>query len=164
VLVIDARGNTGGSFPGAIQVAQRFLPGGIVVMTQGQAPEFNNRVFSSDSGMTAFDLPVVLLIDTKTMSSAEAVAAAWKEHNRATLVGLPTFGKGAIQSPVRLTAVDRPDGPRSGVLVLTVATMSGPRGGPINGAGVVPHFLEADTARQLDVAIAKAIELSGGMR
>lgn len=163
VLVIDARGNTGGSFPAAIQVAQRFLPGGIVVTTQGQAPEFANRVFSSDSGMTAFDLPVVLLIDTKTMSSAEAVAAAWKEHSRATLVGLPTFGKGAIQSPVRLTAVDGAE--RSGVLVLTVATMFGPRGGPINGVGVVPHVLEADAGRQLDVAIAKAVELAGsGMR
>ena len=162
VLVIDARGNTGGSFPGAIQVAQRFLPGGIVVTTQGQAPDFANRVFSSDAGMTAFDLPVVLLIDTKTMSAAEAVAAAWKEHNRATLVGLPTFGKGAIQSPVRLTAADGPHGPRSGVLVLTVATMFGPRGGPINGAGVVPHVLEADAGRQLDVAIAKAVELVGG--
>lgn len=161
VLVIDARGNTGGSFPAAIQVAQRFLPGGIVVTTQGQAPEFAHRVFSSDSGMAAFDLPVVLLIDTKTMSAAEAVAAAWKEHNRATLVGLPTFGKGAVQSPVRLTAADGPDGPRSGVLVLTVATMFGPRGGPINGVGVVPHVLEADAARQLDVAIAKAVELAG---
>ena len=45
--------------------------------------------------------------------------------------------------------------------MLTVATMFGPRGGPINGVGVVPHFLEADAARQLDVAIAKAIELAG---
>ena len=43
---------------------------------------------------------------------------------------------------------------------LTVATMFGPRGGPINGVGVVPHVLEADAGRQLDVAIAKAIELA----
>jgi hypothetical protein len=47
------------------------------------------------------------------------------------------------------------------VLVLTVATLFGPRGGPINGVGVVPHVLEADAARQLDVAVAKAIELVG---
>ena len=160
-LIVDLRGNSGGLFTAGVEVAQRFLPAGIIVTTQGQSPEFAGRVFSSDSGMTAFDVPVVLLIDTKTMSAAEAVAAAWKDHNRATLVGLPTFGKGVIQSPIRLTAADGPDGSphRSGVLILTVASMFGPRGGAINGVGVTPHVLEADPSRQLDLAVAKAIEL-----
>ncbi len=167
VLVLDLRGNPGGLFPAAVQVAQRFLPSGILVTTQGQAAEFNNRVFSSDAGMTALDVPLVLLVDTKTMSSAEAVAVAWKDHGRATLVGLPTFGKGVIQSPIRLQSVDRVDGSagRSGVLILTVATMHGPRGGAINGIGVVPDILEVDPVRQLEVALAKALELAnGGMR
>ncbi len=160
-LVIDFRGNAGGLFTAGIEVAQRFLPAGIIVTTRGQSPEFAGRVFSSDSGMSAFDVPVVLLIDTRTMSAAEAVAAAWKDHSRATLVGLPTFGKGVIQSPIRLTAADGPDGSphRSGVLILTVASMFGPRGGAINGAGVTPHVLEADPNRQLDAALAKAVEL-----
>jgi C-terminal processing protease CtpA/Prc len=89
------------------------------------------------------------------------VAAAWKDHDRATLVGLPTFGKGVVQSPIRLTAADGPGGSphRSGVLILTVASMFGPRGGAINGAGVTPHVLEADPNRQLDLAVAKAVEL-----
>ncbi len=160
-LIVDLRGNPGGLFTAGVEVAQRFLPAGIIVTTQGQSPEFAGRVFSSDSGMAAFDLPLVLLIDTKTMSAAEAVAAAWKDHNRATLVGLPTFGKGVIQSPIRLTAADGPEGSphRSGVLILTVANMFGPRGLPINGAGVTPHFLESDPNRQLNLAIAKAVEL-----
>ncbi len=159
-LVIDLRGNPGGLFTAGVQVAQRFLPGGVIVTTQGQSPEFAGRVFSSDAGMTAYDLPVVLLIDAKTMSAAEAVAAAWKDHDRATLVGLPTFGKGVVQSPVRLTAADGPDGlpSRSGVLILTVANMFAPRGGPINGAGVTPHVFEPDPTRQLLVAIEKAVE------
>jgi C-terminal peptidase prc len=159
-LVVDARGNPGGLLTAAIQVAQQFLPSGIVVTTQGQSPEFAGRVFSSDAGLAAFDLPLVLLIDAKTMSAAEAVAAAWKDHNRATLVGLPTFGKGVVQSPVRLTAADPPDGAsRSGVLILTVASLFAPRGGPINGVGVTPHILEADPARQLELAVNKALEL-----
>ncbi|OWK43280.1 S41 family peptidase [Fimbriiglobus ruber] len=164
-LVIDARGNPGGSFSAAVQVAQRFLSGGIVVTTQGQSPEFANRIFSSDSGMNAYDIPVVLLIDTKTMSAAEALAAAWKDNNRATLVGLPTFGKGVVQSQVVLRAADGTDGsPRSGTIVMTVASMFAPRGGAINGVGVVPHVLEADPGRQLEQAIAKAVELANGMR
>jgi carboxyl-terminal processing protease len=159
VLILDFRGNTGGLFTAGIEVAQRFLPAGIIVTTQGQSPEFADRVFSSDSGLSAFDIPVVLLIDTRTMSAAEAVAAAWKDHERAILVGLPTFGKGVVQSPIRLTAADGPGGQQSGVLILTVASMFGPRGGPINGAGVAPHVLESDPNRQLDLAISKAVEL-----
>ena len=166
VLVLDLRGNPGGLFTAGIQVAQRFLPSGVLVTTQGQSPEFANRVFSSDSGMAALDVPLVVLIDTKTMSAAEAVAAAWKENNRVTLVGLPTFGKGVIQSPIRLQAIDRTDGSasRSGVLILTVASMAGPRGTAINGLGVVPDILEVEPARQLDAAIAKALELAAGLR
>ncbi|HET6573356.1 MAG TPA: S41 family peptidase [Fimbriiglobus sp.] len=165
-LIVDLRSNPGGLFTAGVEVAQRFLPAGIIVTTRGQSPEFAGRVFSSDAGMSAFDLPVVLLIDTRTMSAAEAVAAAWKDHNRATLVGLPTFGKGVIQSPIRLTAADGPDGGphRSGVLIVTVASMFGPRGGAINGAGVTPHVLEADPNRQLDLAVAKAVELVAGGR
>ena len=160
-LILDLRGNHGGHFLAGVEVAKRFLPAGVIVTTQGQSPEFAGRVFSSDSGMNAFDVPVVLLIDARTMSAAEAVAAAWKDHNRATLVGLPTFGKGVIQSPIRLTAADGPMGTpmRSGVLILTVASMVAPRSGPIHGAGVTPHVLESNPARQLEVAVVKAMEL-----
>ncbi|HVK18037.1 MAG TPA: S41 family peptidase [Fimbriiglobus sp.] len=160
-LVLDLRGNPGGLFVAGVEVAQRFLPAGIIVTTQGQSPEFAGRVFSSDSGMSAFDFPVVLLIDARTMSAAEAVAAAWKDHGRATLVGLPTFGKGVVQSPIRLGAADGPGGEphRSGVLILTVASIYGPRGGAINGVGVSPHVLEPDPTRQLDLAVTKAVEL-----
>jgi C-terminal peptidase prc len=163
VLILDARGNVGGNFLAGVQVAQRFLPAGIVVTTQGQSPEFANRVFSSDSGMTAFDLPVVLLVDARTMSAAEAIAAAWKDHGRATLVGLPTFGKGTVQGQIRLSAADSPVGSRSGVLILTVAHMSGPRGVAVSSR-VVPHILEADPVRQFELAIARAVELANGMR
>jgi C-terminal peptidase prc len=163
VLILDLRGNPGGSLPAALQVAQRFLPAGIVFTTQGQTPEFNGRVFSSESGMAALEVPVVLLIDTKTMSAAEAVAAAWKDHGRAAaLIGLPTFGKGVIQYPIQLQAADtRESGPRSGVLILTVANMFGPSGAAINGVGVIPHVIEADPARQLQLAVDKAVILAG---
>ncbi len=159
-LILDLRGNPGGSLTACIAAAQRFLPNGIIVTTQGQAAEFHNRIFSSDAGMTAHDMPVVLLVDTKTMSSAEVFAAGLKDNNRATLVGLPTFGKGFVQSPIRLDSLDTTEHPnKSGFLVLSVASALTPRGQGINGGGVAPHITEADPERQLSIAVSKAIDL-----
>lgn len=168
VLVIDLRGNAGGLFTSAVSVAKMFLPSGLIVATHGQSPEFAERAFSSDSGMAAYDVPLVLLVDTKTMSSAEILAAGLKDNLRATLVGLPTFGKGLIQAPIRLQAMDGPDatptapGNKSGVLILSVAAAVGPRGAGLNGTGVTPHFTEANPERQLTVAIQKAVEMLQG--
>jgi C-terminal peptidase prc len=165
VLILDLRGNTGGSFLAAIETTKRLLPAGLIVTTRGQLAEVANVPFSSDSGMTAHDLPAVLLIDAETASAAEILAAALKDHNRATLVGMPTFGKGAIQYPLRLDSLDDKDDDgnprtnRSGTVRLTIARLIGPRGGVINGVGVEPHFAEPDPARQLELALEKAVEL-----
>ena len=159
-LILDLRGNPGGSFTACLATAQRFLPHGIIVTTQGQAAEFRNRIFSSDAGMSAHDMPVVLLVDTRTMSSAEVFAAGLKDNGRATLVGLPTFGKGFVQSPIRLESLDTTETPgKSGFLVLSVASTHSPRGQRLNGGGVAPHFTEVDPERQLSIAVTKAIEL-----
>ena len=158
-LVIDLRGNFGGHFLTAVHTARRFVPSGVIVGTQGQLPEYDQRLFSSESGMAAYDFPVVLIVDTKTMSSAEIFAAALKDHGRATVVGVGTYGKGAIQCPFRLDPLKKADpGSRdAGTLVITVATALSPRGNPINGGGVAPHVTETDPARQLDLAVSKAL-------
>jgi carboxyl-terminal processing protease len=165
VLVIDLRGNPGGLFAAAVDAVRLFLPSGLVVSTQGQAPEVENRIFTSDSGMAAYDLPVVLLIDTKTMSSAEIFAASLKENQRATLVGMSTFGKGLVQTPVPLQALNhldngnQPLANKTGLLVLTVAAVYSPSGAALNGVGVSPNLVEANWERQLPVAVQKAIDL-----
>jgi C-terminal peptidase prc len=160
-LILDLRGNPGGLFTEAVLVAQRFLPAGVVVTTQGQSPDVANRVFSSDAGMTALDVPLVALVDTRTMSAAEVLAGALKDHNRATLVGMPTFGKGALQSHIRLQQPDvsAANSP-AGTLVLTVAHTFSPNGFPL-AAGVLPHILEPDPQKQLDAAVVRATELAG---
>jgi C-terminal peptidase prc len=163
-LILDIRGNPGGSLTSCLAVAQRFLPAGIIVTTQGQTPEFANRVFSSDSGMAATDIPLVLLVDTKTMSAAEIFAGSMKDNARATLVGLPTFGKGLIQAPIRLQSLDKDDAPnKSGFLLLSVGSAYSPRGTPINNVGVTPHVTQADHHKQLIEAINKAFEMLNGV-
>lgn len=156
-LVLDLRGNHGGSFLAAVEVARRLLPAGLIVTTQGQLGAVAGQAFSSDSGMSAIDLPLVVLIDADTASAAEVVAAALKEHNRAELVGVPTFGKGAVQWPLPVG-----DG-RPATVRLTIARLFGPKGQPLNGVGVVPHLHEADAVRQWGLAVERAAELARPM-
>lgn len=161
VLVLDLRGNHGGNFLAGIAVAKQFIPHGIIVSTQGQVGDVANRVFSSDSGMSAFDMPIVALVDTETASAAEVIVAALKDHNRAVLVGMPTFGKGAMQYPLKLTALDSTSNPgvKSGTVKLTIAKLVSPNGKPINGVGITPDYLETDPACQEEVAVQRALEL-----
>jgi carboxyl-terminal processing protease len=126
--------------------------------------EVAGRVFSSDSGMSAHDIPLVVLIDTETASAAEIVAAALKDNNRATLVGMPSFGKGAVQYPIKLSSIDGVDEsgkplPRSGTVRLTIAKVLSPRGLPLNRVGVNPNVIEPDPIAQLDKAYQRALDL-----
>ncbi|MCE9566180.1 MAG: hypothetical protein K8U57_29515 [Planctomycetes bacterium] len=164
-VVLDLRGNMGGSFMAGVETAKRLIPAGVIVTTQGQLTQVDNQPFSSDSGMSAHDIPVVVLVDGETASAAEVLAVALKDHERATLIGMPTFGKGAIQYPVRLDSLDekdehgRPKTQKSGGVRLTIAKLISPRGEPINGVGVTPDILEMHPQRQLDLAIQKATDL-----
>lgn len=163
VLVLDLRGNHGGSFLAGVETARRLLANGLIVTTQGQAAEVANAVFSSDTGAAAHDIPLVVLIDGETASAAEVVAGALKDNNRATLVGMPSFGKGTMQFPMKLTAIDETDANgkkvnKTGTVRLTVAKLIAP-GGAYNGTGIAPHFPEADPALQIELAAEKALEL-----
>ena len=130
--------------------------------TQGQHGEVADRVFSSDFGMRAIELPVVVMIDSETASAAEVVAAAIRDNqnrtSRAVLVGMPTFGKGTIQYPLKLAATD--DGEtKSGTVRVTIARLIAPNGTPINGTGITPDCQVADPPRQWEMALEQATDL-----
>ncbi len=103
---LDLRGNHGGSFLAAIETARRLLPSGVIVSTQGQLSDVANQVFSSASGTSAHDIPLVVLVDAETASAAEVLAAALKDNDRAKIIGMPSFGKGSVQYPLPLVTFE----------------------------------------------------------
>lgn len=97
-LVLDLRHNPGGLIPQAVEMASLFLErGDTVAVTRGRTLE-HSRVYVSRAAEAWPDLGLVLLVNGSTASASELMAAALKDHGRATIVGAPTFGKGVIQT------------------------------------------------------------------
>jgi len=146
-FVLDLRGDPGGLLSQAVAVSSLFLGHGVIVSLSGA--HFVHEVFRARPDVVT-RLPLVVLVDRYTASSAEIVAAALSEDGRATLVGERTFGKGVVQ------AVD-PLG-NGAALMLTVARYYTPNGSEIAHVGVVPQLHAVDDPRTPgDEALAAAL-------
>jgi len=94
-LVVDVRGNLGGVLDSAVRIANRFLPGGLVVSHEGREERVD---FMADPDEAWFaGVPLVVLVDGESASASEVFAAALQEHRVAAIVGSPTYGKGMVQ-------------------------------------------------------------------
>jgi carboxyl-terminal processing protease len=102
-LVIDVRGNPGGLLTQAIGIADLFLKEGVIVSTRGRT--ISEQVNRATSLGTLPDFPVAVLIDGRSASASEIVAAAIVENGRGITVGSRTFGKGSVQSVMTLPTV-----------------------------------------------------------
>ena len=101
-LLLDLRENHGGIVDSAAAVASMFLkPSELVVTTRGRGVK--ESIFRAPAMPHHYDMPVVALVDGETASAAEVVAAALQEHDRAVIAGLPTYGKGVVQSVMELS-------------------------------------------------------------
>ncbi len=123
-LLLDLRGNPGGTFKSALSSADLFLEGGTIVHAEGQVKEFN-KSFASN-GQNPFLLPTVIMVDEDTASSAEILAGALQLHGKAKIVGNRTRGKGSVQC---LIPIDKaPWDKLPGGVQLTVAKLRLPTG------------------------------------
>jgi carboxyl-terminal processing protease len=96
-LILDLRGNPGGVLSQGVAVARQFLSKGQTIVTmRGRTPETNQKVVAAEDQRWP-RLPLVVLVDEGSASASEIVAGALQDHDRAVLLGRPTFGKGSAQ-------------------------------------------------------------------
>jgi carboxyl-terminal processing protease len=129
-IVLDLRGNRGGVLRQAVTAADTLLPAGIVATTVGRDPEAN-RIWRSSAEELVPGMPIVVVVDGRTASAAEVLAAALADRGRGVVVGSSTLGKGLVQ-----TITPLPDG---GELFITWSRILAPLGWPIQSLGVLPQ-------------------------
>ena len=123
-LIIDLRRNTGGLLTQAIEVSEQFLgPNEKIVSTRGRRKQ-HNREYSAGSRAKGSDYPLIVLVDHASASASEIVAGCVQDLDRGIVVGTTSFGKGTVQSVLRL--------PGGGALKITTAKYYTPSGRCIN--------------------------------
>lgn len=150
-LVLDLRGNPGGSLNVVVDIARQILPKGLIVYTEDK---YGERDEYSCDGRNELNMPLAVLVNGNSASASEILAGAIKDYHKGTLVGTTTFGKGIVQRVLPLT-----DGT---ALKLTISAYYTPNGNNIHGVGIEPDvvcefdsdaYYEQDMDNQLERAV-----------
>lgn len=137
-VVIDLRGNGGGSLSEATDLAALFLGDGPVV--QIRTGDGATQV-SRNSGVPAlYTGPLAVLIDRRSASGSEIFAGVIQDYGRGVIIGDRTFGKGTVQQLIPLDRFSRGNGPRLGELKLTIAKFYRVSGGSNQHRGILPDI------------------------
>jgi carboxyl-terminal processing protease len=139
--ILDMRGNPGGLLDQAVAVGDDFLNSGEIVSTHGRHSQ-DDQVWYAQPGDITGGAPIVILTNEGTASAAEIVSAALQQNRRALVLGMPTFGKGSVQTIVPI--------PGNGALRLTTALYYTPSGKSIQDYGVTPDVKVDDTRTPQD--------------
>ncbi len=148
-LIIDLRNNPGGLLESAVNIVNNFLNPkditkqykNVVVYTEGRLPEaqYSAKVTGSDILNGA---PIVVLVNGGSASASEIVAGALQDYRRALIVGMPSFGKGSVQTVIPLD--------KNHALKLTTALYHTPSGRVIQNVGIIPDVQVEDLHVQKD--------------
>lgn len=144
-IILDLRDVPGGYLTQAVNIASLFITSGTVVQIQTN----DNVTTKSADGQSITQLPLVVLVNGRTSGSAEVLAAALQESDRATVVGQTTQGKGSVQVMQPLSF--------GGALRYTAATYLTAEGRAIDGAGVYPDVEVSSQESQYEVAYELAL-------
>jgi carboxyl-terminal processing protease len=147
-LILDLRQNVGGLRDAAVEVSDHFLDQGPVLYQLGK--DESERVFSSTGETLAGDVPLAVLVDGGTASSAEILAGALQDRGRAVLIGMNTFGKGSVQN-----VYDLSDGSS---IHVTAARWLTPDRKAIDQQGLTPDIIVLPTQEGIDNGLDEALQ------
>ena len=140
-IILDLRGNPGGSLQAVVDVAGEFLDGGIVLYEADDEGNITKEWPASPEGL-ATDLPLAVLVDVGSASGSEVLAGALQDRERAKLIGTTTYGKGSVCTLQVLS-----DG---SALYITTARWLTPNGYLIEGKGLTPDIEVAMTEEDIE--------------
>lgn len=132
-VILDLRNNPGGLLDEAIRISDAFLERGEIVSTRGRKRHNNSRWYANAGDMLD-GVPVVVLVNAYSASASEIVAGALQDHRRAVVLGDKTFGKGTVQSEIRLGRTGNK------AIRLTTARYFTPSGASIQERGIEPDI------------------------
>lgn len=135
-IVLDLRNNPGGLLHQSVRVADLFIDSGRIISTRGRHRD-SLQIFDATPGDIANGLPIAVLVNGYSASAAEILAAALQDRGRAVIIGTTTYGKGTVQTVLRM--------PNDGELILTWAKLHAPSGYAMHGLGIVPTICTAGT-------------------
>ena len=127
-LILDLRGNPGGLFSQATQVADLFLPQGVPIVSIKERDGRRDEVKYSHRHSIARNVPLVVMIDEGSASASEIVAGAIQDNDRGVVVGAASFGKGSVQTIFDLREREE----EASALKLTTALYYAPSGRSIH--------------------------------
>jgi carboxyl-terminal processing protease len=148
-IILDLRDNPGGLLYQSVRVADLFIDEGRIISTRGRHRD-SVQLFDASAGDIAEGLPIAVLINGGTASAAEILAAALQDNDRAIVVGSRSYGKGSVQTVLRM--------PNNGELILTWARLHAPSGYKLSGVGIIPTLCTvgmADASAVLHQAFAE---------
>jgi carboxyl-terminal processing protease len=151
-LILDLRGNGGGSLEEVRRMTGFFIPRGPVVQVKNTIGQV--QVKETDAAKSIYDGPMIVLIDKSSASASEILAGALQDYNRAVIIGeSSSFGKGTVQQPMDIgrmlplfSARDR-----AGFLKVTIQKFYRPSGSSTQKEGVVPDIVLPSITDALDI-------------
>ncbi len=154
-VILDLRGNPGGLLDQAVAVADLFIRRGRIIATAGRHPDSWQR-FDATGKDVLHGLPMVVLLDGRSASAAEIVAAALQDSRRAVVVGASSFGKGSVQTVTRL--------PNNAEMFLTWSRLYAPSGYTLHRQGVHPTICTSQEAADAEDILADVRNRAGADR
>ncbi|MEM1307060.1 MAG: S41 family peptidase, partial [Pseudomonadota bacterium] len=155
-VIVDLRNNPGGLLDQAVAVSDDFLDRGAIVLTKGRDLAETQRSNARPGDITN-GLPLIVLVNGGSASASEIVAGAIQDHDRGTVIGTRTFGKGSVQTIIPLGA--------NGAIRLTTARYYTPSGRSIQAKGIVPDLIvEQKTPEEIKKREARRLRGEAGLR